>query len=519
MGRDKVENEDLIKYGTTADVWFHVDKLSSAHVYLKLPQGVESWEKIPQPLLVDCAQLVKANSIEGNKKSNITVIYTPWDNLKKTGDMAVGQVSFHNDKRVKRIHVPQRENAIVNRLDKTKAERDVDHEQEKIDRQKAESAVRRAGAVEQKKAQQELARQRAAEKEAKSYDRLFEGMDEVDDAPQKSVQEMEDDFITIVIVVNVAIAISTDVYNKIDGVGQVGGIIGASVSASFLFIIGLANSIILYQIIRERRRRAQNQAGEGDDYHRQLNEKFFMMRILGPVTRFVDRPWKMYPVGILFGFGFDTASSIALLAVTAIAKRDSNGHSRISHGDVIILPLLFTAGMTLVDSLDSILMLYSYAGVTERGLSLFRRVYPSEHRDRGSKPPSPRTGSAESIPSRHSPSSIQQAVITQEGDDDASVKAKQDIKDPDLEDVVEDEREEDIRKAARLKENTMSKLSIILTLLSILVAFSISLITIMGLIGDNCRKCREAAEAEDGGGLAGRWWRGWAKASETIPNP
>ncbi|KAG8988877.1 hypothetical protein FRB90_002508 [Tulasnella sp. 427] len=411
--------------------------------------------------------------------------------------------------RIPEVHVPQRENAIVNRLDKTKAERDVDHEQEKIDRQKAESAVRRAAAVEQKKAKQEIARQRAAEKEAKSYDRLFEGMDEVDDAPQN----------TIVIVVNVAIAISTDVYNKIDGVGQVGGIIGASVSASFLFIIGLANSIILYQIIRERRRRAQNQAGEGDDYHRQLNEKFFMMRILGPVTRFVDRPWKMYPVGILFGFGFDTASSIALLAVTAIAKRDSNGHSRISHGDVIILPLLFTAGMTLVDSLDSILMLYSYAGVTERGLSPFRRVHPSEHRDRGSKPPSPRTGSAESIPSRHSPSSIQQAVITQEGDDDASVKAKQDIKDADLEDAEEDEREEDIRKAARLKENTMSKLSIILTLLSILVAFSISLITIMGLIGDNCRKCREAAEADDGGGLAGRWWRGWAKASETIPDP
>ncbi|KAG8964036.1 Coiled-coil domain-containing protein 25 [Tulasnella sp. 425] len=193
MGKDKVENEDLIKYGTTADIWFHVDKLSSAHVYLKLPPGVESWENIPQTLLVDCAQLVKANSIEGNKKSNITVIYTPWDNLKKTGDMAVGQVAFHNDKRVKRVHVPQRENFIVNRLNKTKVEREVDHEQEKIERQKVESAVRRAAAAEQKKAEQELARQRAAEKEARSYDRLFEGVDE-EDLPQKSVQEMEDDF-------------------------------------------------------------------------------------------------------------------------------------------------------------------------------------------------------------------------------------------------------------------------------------------------------------------------------------
>ncbi|KAG8896820.1 hypothetical protein FRC00_005225, partial [Tulasnella sp. 408] len=113
---------------------------------------------------------------------------------------------------------------------------------------------------------------------------------------------------------NIAIAISTDVYNKIS-----------------------ANSIILYRIIRERRRRALQQLGE-DDNERQINDKFFMMRLLGPVTRFVDRPWKMYPVGVLFGFGFDTASSIALLAVTAIAKRDSDGRPRIANGDIIILP-------------------------------------------------------------------------------------------------------------------------------------------------------------------------------------
>ncbi|KAJ1303091.1 hypothetical protein OPQ81_011292 [Rhizoctonia solani] len=65
MGKDKEENEDLIRYGWPQDVWFHVDKLSSAHVYLRLPENIESWEKIPQELLVDCAQLVKANSIEG----------------------------------------------------------------------------------------------------------------------------------------------------------------------------------------------------------------------------------------------------------------------------------------------------------------------------------------------------------------------------------------------------------------------------------------------------------------------
>ncbi|KAF8955268.1 hypothetical protein BDZ97DRAFT_306530 [Flammula alnicola] len=133
MGRDKVENEELIKYAWPQDVWFHVDKLSSAHVYLRMSEEM-SWDNIPEALLTDCAQLVKANSIEGNKKDNLTVIYTPADNLKKTGDMAVGQVSFHNDKKVKRVYVIKRENPIVNRLNKTKDERVVDHEQERVDR-------------------------------------------------------------------------------------------------------------------------------------------------------------------------------------------------------------------------------------------------------------------------------------------------------------------------------------------------------------------------------------------------
>ncbi|KZT12187.1 cytoplasmic protein [Laetiporus sulphureus 93-53] len=194
MGKDKVENEELIKYAWPQDVWFHVDKLSSAHVYLRMPEGM-SWESIPEPLLIDCAQLVKANSIEGNKKDNLTIIYTPADNLKKTGDMAVGQVSFHNDKQVKRIHVPKRENPIVNRLSKTKVERQVDHEQERIDRIKEENAIQRAAAAAKKKADAELALAREAEKAARSYDTLFSQEDDQGDEPVKrSVREMEEDF-------------------------------------------------------------------------------------------------------------------------------------------------------------------------------------------------------------------------------------------------------------------------------------------------------------------------------------
>jgi len=64
VGKDKVENEDLIKFGWDEDVWFHVDNLSSAHVYVRLQPG-ESWKSISKELLEDCAQLTKANSIEG----------------------------------------------------------------------------------------------------------------------------------------------------------------------------------------------------------------------------------------------------------------------------------------------------------------------------------------------------------------------------------------------------------------------------------------------------------------------
>ncbi|KAI9731682.1 MAG: hypothetical protein M1834_004471 [Cirrosporium novae-zelandiae] len=123
VGRDKEENEDLIKYGWEEDVCpssrFHVDKLSSAHIYLRLRED-QSWETIPDALLKDCAQLTKANSIEGNKKDNITVVYTPHSNLHKDSSMATGAVSFYNLALVKRTHIATRENAIINRLNKTR---------------------------------------------------------------------------------------------------------------------------------------------------------------------------------------------------------------------------------------------------------------------------------------------------------------------------------------------------------------------------------------------------------------
>ena len=93
MGLDKHENEELIQWGWPEDVWFHVDKVSSAHVYLRLKEN-ETLDDVPMAVVEDAAQLVKANSISGNKMNDVDVVYTMWSNLKKTDGMVVGQVRF-----------------------------------------------------------------------------------------------------------------------------------------------------------------------------------------------------------------------------------------------------------------------------------------------------------------------------------------------------------------------------------------------------------------------------------------
>ncbi|KAF2228751.1 coiled-coil domain-containing protein 25 [Viridothelium virens] len=195
VGKDKVENEELIKYGLEEDVWFHVDNLSSAHVYLRMREE-ETWDSIPKELVQDCAQLTKANSIDGNKKDNITVIYTPWSNLRKDGSMAVGQVSFHDPKKVKKVHVPHRENPIVNRLNKTKVEKFPDLRQEKDDREKE---LRRKDRTAQQARQKEEARI-AKERKEKAYqrDHAYDDLHSEEAVASSSNQErdanFEDDF-------------------------------------------------------------------------------------------------------------------------------------------------------------------------------------------------------------------------------------------------------------------------------------------------------------------------------------
>ncbi|OCK77399.1 DUF814-domain-containing protein [Lepidopterella palustris CBS 459.81] len=192
VGKDKVENEELIKYGLDEDVWFHVDNLSSAHIYLRMGEG-ESWESIPKSLLEDCAQLTKANSIEGNKKDNITVIYTPWSNLKKDGSMAVGQVGFKDQRKVKKIHVAQRENPIINRLNKTKIERFPDLGQEKETRLKEIRRREKADLLARQKEEARVAKER--KEKAWQRDHAYDDLLSEDAVALSSNQDRDPDFL------------------------------------------------------------------------------------------------------------------------------------------------------------------------------------------------------------------------------------------------------------------------------------------------------------------------------------
>ncbi|XP_039057612.1 coiled-coil domain-containing protein 25-like [Hibiscus syriacus] len=197
MGLDKYENEELIKYGFIEDIWFHVDKMSSAHVYLRLQKG-QTIDDISEGLLEDCAQLVKANSIQGNKVNNIDVVYTPWSNLKKTPSMDVGQVGFHNSKMVRTVRVEKRINEIVNRLNKTKVERKPDLKAEKEAVYAAEKTERKLQ-LREKKRREELQR---LEKERLAEIRSYKGLmvsEKMTSNKQiagtsKSLQELEEDF-------------------------------------------------------------------------------------------------------------------------------------------------------------------------------------------------------------------------------------------------------------------------------------------------------------------------------------
>jgi high-affinity nickel-transport protein len=161
---------------------------------------------------------------------------------------------------------------------------------------------------------------------------------------------------TIVVLLSVAIAITaTALQPKFDNFTGVGGVIGTLVSASFLLAIAIANILILRLMYRTFRIVTSGGMFVEEDLNLMLSSRGFMGRILRRVFHLVGHSLHMYPLGVLFGLGSDTATEVALLGMSA--TQAAHG---ISIWSILLFPALFTAGMSLMDTTDSVLMLAAY---------------------------------------------------------------------------------------------------------------------------------------------------------------
>ena len=144
------------------------------------------------------------------------------------------------------------------------------------------------------------------------------------------------------------------------------GIIGTSISGTFLYLIGLLNLVVLFSIIKVSREMRQGRYDDAE-LERQLEARGLMNRILGGYAKRVDSPGKMYPVGVLFGLGFDTASEVALLVLAGAAVVGG-----LPFYAVISLPILFAAGMCLFDTVDGCFMNFAYEWAFSKPI---RKIY------------------------------------------------------------------------------------------------------------------------------------------------
>ncbi|HEX6816950.1 MAG TPA: HoxN/HupN/NixA family nickel/cobalt transporter [Ktedonobacterales bacterium] len=162
-------------------------------------------------------------------------------------------------------------------------------------------------------------------------------------------------FVVAVLVGLGATFIRAGISNDHSSLEQVAGLIGTSVSAFFLFAMAIINIVILAQIVQAFRTVTSSGVYNEDDVDAMLNQRGFFARIFRGLFKSIDAAWKMYPVGLLFGLGFDTATEIGLFVIAGtLGAIDVPGYS------AFLLPLLFTAGMTLADTTDGVTMLGAY---------------------------------------------------------------------------------------------------------------------------------------------------------------
>jgi high-affinity nickel-transport protein len=159
----------------------------------------------------------------------------------------------------------------------------------------------------------------------------------------------------VVVLASVGIALAAGAFSEtLAGMRDIGGIIGTSASAAFLFAIAAANIVVLHGVYRAFRRATAGGELREEDLDILLARRGFMARLFRSLFRFVSRGWHLFPIGALFALGFDTASEISLFG---LAAKTSN---EVSAWSALVFPSLFAAGMILVDTADGILMLGAY---------------------------------------------------------------------------------------------------------------------------------------------------------------
>jgi nickel/cobalt transporter (NiCoT) family protein len=164
---------------------------------------------------------------------------------------------------------------------------------------------------------------------------------------------------TIVIAIGAGIVIAEKavygaVSNSSSGLEQFGGVFGTIVSATFLYLIALLNIVILAGIVKVFRA-MRNGTYDEAELERQLENRGLMYRFFGKWMKSITKEWQMYPVGVVFGMGFDTATEVALLATTALLATQV-----LPWYSIMCLPILFTAGMAMMDTLDGCFMNGAY---------------------------------------------------------------------------------------------------------------------------------------------------------------
>lgn len=173
---------------------------------------------------------------------------------------------------------------------------------------------------------------------------------------------------TIVFGLSAAVAMTAvTIKEKFDAVENFGNIAGTLISASFLLAIAVLNILILVSIVRTFHRVKAGGVYADEDLNLLLAKRGFFGRVFRGLFRLIDHSWQMYPVGVLFGLGFDTATEVGLLGISA-----AEASKGLPIWSIMVFPALFTVGMALIDTTDSVLMLGAYGWAFAKPL---RKLY------------------------------------------------------------------------------------------------------------------------------------------------